>query len=110
MIFLSNLRLIGLLTILSIIVGLSLSVYYYKREADRSSQYAELMKDRYRDALAKLESLSEECNRTIKSLQEGCSEKLRIEREEFHKKLRACQQLLERRNRLEKKLRDIDRL
>ncbi len=110
MILLSNLRLIGLLTVLSIIVGLSLSAYHYKREAEHLSQYAELMKDRYQDALAKLESLSEECNRTIKFLQEGCSEKLRIEREEFRKKLRACQKLLERRNRLEEKLRDIDRL
>ncbi len=107
---LGNLKLIISGGGLVIIVWLGLAVLYYKGESDKLRDKVEALNAKNKELTYQIENLSKECNTTIKALQESCSERLKIERERAQKQLRACQKLLERRQRLEDKLRDIDRL
>ncbi len=106
---LSGLRLAVLGGVLTVITGLGLAALYYKGESEKLREKVEALRVKNKELAYQIENLSEECNTTIRALQEGCSERLRIEREQTRKQLKACRKLLERRNRLEDKLRDIDR-
>ena len=107
---LSGLRLAVLGGVLAVITGLGLTAFYYKEESEKLRDKVEVLSTKNKELAYQIESLSKECDATIKALQEGCSERLKIEREQTQRQLRACQKLLERRQRLEDKLRDIDRL
>ena len=107
---LSGFRFAVLVVALTVIAGFCLTALYYKRESEELRNKVESMRAENRELTYRIEDLSRECDATVRAMQESCSDRLKIEREQAKKQLRACRKLLERRQRLEDKLRDIDRL
>ena len=107
---LSGFRFAVLVVALTVIAGFCLTALYYKGKSERFKDRIEFLSTKNKELTYRIENLSRECDATVRALQESCSDRLKIEREQAKKQLRACRKLLERRQRLEDKLRDIDRL